>query len=72
MAQAAADGAADAHGLPSRHGAASHTRVLHLSLAGTSTKARYVIDDRSDWEGFVAGVVERLKARPPYRPLQDR
>ena len=35
-------------------GAASHMRVLHLSLAQTNVKARFVIDERSDWESFLA------------------
>ena len=42
-------------------GAASHMRVLHLSLAQTNVKARFVIDERSDWESFLAGCIERLK-----------
>jgi hypothetical protein len=42
-------------------GATSHMRVLHLSLAHTNVKARFVIDERSDWASFLAGCVERLK-----------
>ena len=40
---------------------ASHMRVLHLTLAHTNVKARFVIDERSDWDSFLAGCVERLK-----------
>lgn len=40
---------------------AGHMRVLHLALAGTDVKARFVIDDRSTWETFLAGVMDRLK-----------
>ena len=40
---------------------ASHMRVLHLSLAHSEVKARFVIDERSDWEGFLSGCAERLK-----------
>ena len=38
-----------------------HMRVLHLSLAHTNVKARFVIDERSDWESFLAGCRERLQ-----------
>ena len=38
-----------------------HMRVLHLALAGTDTKARFVIDDRSTWETVIAGCKERLQ-----------
>ena len=36
-------------------------RLLHLRLAGTDVNARFVIDERSDWEGFIAGCTERLR-----------
>jgi hypothetical protein len=39
----------------------SHMRVLHLSLADSDVKARFVIDERSDWESFLAGCAERLQ-----------
>ena len=42
-------------------GASSHMRVLHLSLAHSDVKARFVIDERSDWDGFLQGCAERLK-----------
>jgi len=37
------------------------TRVLHINLAHSERKARYVIDRHSDWESFVMGCQERLK-----------
>ena len=36
-------------------------RLLHLRLAGTDVNARFVIDERSDWAGFIAGCTERLR-----------
>ena len=38
-----------------------HMRLLHLRLAGTDVNARFVIDERSNWEGFIAGCTERLR-----------
>ena len=41
--------------------AGGHMRVLHLALAGTEVKARFVIDDRSTWETVTSGCKERLQ-----------
>lgn len=54
-------GVSDEGALRAAGGAASHMRVLHLSLAHTNVKARFVIDERSDWDSFTAGCSERLK-----------
>ena len=41
------------------HAVRGHMRLLHLRLAGTDVNARFVIDERSDWEGFIAGCTVR-------------
>ena len=38
-----------------------HMRLLHLRLADTDINARFVIDERSNWDGFIAGCTERLR-----------
>ena len=49
-------------GVATTAGAAhGHTRVLHLALAGSDARARFVIDEQSSWESFEAGCRERLK-----------
>ena len=44
-------------------GAAGGTRVrmVHLSLAGTDRRARFVLDENTPWDAFVSGCRERLK-----------
>jgi hypothetical protein len=36
-------------------------RMVHLSLAGTERRARFVLDDRTAWDAFIAGCKERLQ-----------
>ena len=38
-----------------------HMRVLHLSLAHSDVKARFVVDERTDWSAFLSGCTDRLK-----------
>ena len=42
-------------------GAAAAGRVIHLSLAGTGRKARYVLPEGAKWDDFTFGVQERLR-----------
>ena len=35
--------------------------MVHLSLAGTERRARFVLDDRTAWDAFIAGCKERLQ-----------
>jgi len=42
-------------------GSASAGRVIHLSLAGTGRKARYVLPENARWDDFTFGVQERLR-----------
>ena len=37
-------------------------RMVHLSLVGTSRRARFVLDDQTLWESFMAGCKDRLQA----------
>ena len=47
------------------HAVKGHMRLLHLRLAGTDVNARFVIDERSNWEGFIAGCTVREHRRLP-------
>ena len=49
-----------AEGPDVRHGAAHRQRVVHLSLVGSDRRARFVLDETTPWEAFIAGCEERL------------
>jgi len=44
----------------SLRGEGERARVIHLSLAGSERKARFVLSSDVHWENFLAGVQERL------------
>ena len=45
---------------PSGSGGA-RVRILHLSLADSDRRARFVLDEKTGWEIFLAGCRERLQ-----------
>eukprot|EP00966_Prymnesium_polylepis_P043515 1009233-Prymnesium_polylepis.1 len=42
------------------HADGERSRVIHLSLAGSERKARFVLSSEVHWENFLAGVQDRL------------
>uniref|UniRef100_A0A7S3W9L7 Uncharacterized protein n=2 Tax=Emiliania huxleyi TaxID=2903 RepID=A0A7S3W9L7_EMIHU len=40
------------------------TKIVHLALAGSSRRARYVLDEYTVWGTFLAGVRDRLQCGP--------
>ena len=40
------------------------TKIVHLALAGSSRRARYVLDEYTVWGTFLAGVRDRLGEVP--------
>jgi hypothetical protein len=44
----------------------TRVRMVHLSLAGTDRRARFVLDENTPWDAFVSGA---HRARPIYRSL---
>jgi len=39
----------------------TRVRMVHLSLAGTDRRARFVLDENTPWDAFISGCRERLK-----------
>lgn len=50
----------------------TRVRMVHLSLAGTDRRARFVLDENTPWDAFVSGETPSLRTHSEVHPCAGR